>query len=239
MTTVLQLSNRTLSDADILSRLANYQMMPKFLRESIIDQAIDSISYTEAELAIAHQQFYEQNQLTDTVRQDWLAWQQMSQEFLETIFIPRLLKIEKFKHQQWDHKLESYFLQRKSSLDQVIYSLIRVEDAEMAEELYFRIDANEQSFADVARQYSQGAEAQVNGLIGPVELGSIHPSLARLLEISQPGQLWQPMPIGKWIFIVRLETLIPAQLNPAMRQRLLEELFEIWIQEQMQQSLRN
>lgn len=238
MTAVLQLGNRTLSGAEILSRLSNYQIIPKLLRESLIDEMIAPITYTEAELVLAHQQFYEQNQLIDeTIRQAWLTQQQMSQEFLETVFIPRLLKIEKFKHQQWSHKLESYFLKRKSGLDQVIYSLIRVEDADLAEELYFRIQENEQSFAEVARHYSQGAEAQVNGLIGPIELGSIHPGLARLLEISQPSQLQQPVPVGKWVLIIRLEKLIPAQLDTAMRQRLLEELFEVWIQEQMKQAI--
>jgi hypothetical protein len=33
--------------------------------------------------------------------------------------------------------------------------------------------------------------------------------------------------------ILRLEQRIPAQLNDALRQRLLDELFEIWLREQM------
>jgi parvulin-like peptidyl-prolyl isomerase len=210
-------------------------MLPQLLRESIIDEAIASINCTEDELAIALQQFYEQNQLLNAIDQQvWLKQYSMSQEFLETVFVPRLLKIEKFKHQRWDHKLESYFLQRKRALDRVIYSLIRIQDAEIAEELYFRIHENEQSFAEVARAYSQGPEAQVNGIIGPVELGTMHPRLANLLAISHPGQLWSPIGVEEWILIVRLEQLIPAQLDVSMRKRLLRELFEAWIQEQVQ-----
>lgn len=236
MTTLLQLKQHTLREEGILPRLASYQMMPQILRESMIDEAIASITCTEDELTSARQQFYQQNQLLeDTNRQVWLKHHSMSQEFLETVFIPRLLKIEKFKHEWWNHKLESYFLQRKRELDRVIYSLIRVQDAGMAEELYFRIHETEQSFAEVAREYSQGPEAQVNGIIGPVELGAMHPTLAHLLAISQPGQLWQPIPVEGWVLIVRLEKLLPAQLDVSMRQRLLRELFEAWVQEQMQQ----
>jgi parvulin-like peptidyl-prolyl isomerase len=228
------LQRSPISEAELLPRLARYQMLPQFQRESMIDQAIASILCTEAEVTKACQQFYTQNQLTDeAIRQDWLVEQQMSLDFLETCLIPRLLKIEKFKHQQWGHRLESFFLKRKSDLDQVIYSLIQVEDAGVAEELYYRIQENEQSFAELALQYSQGAEARVNGAIGPVEIGQTHPALAYLLNISQPGQLWFPYPVEGWVLIVRLEQLIPAQLNATMRQRLLNELFETWVQEHL------
>ncbi|HEY9629805.1 MAG: peptidylprolyl isomerase [Oscillatoriophycideae cyanobacterium NC_groundwater_1537_Pr4_S-0.65um_50_18] len=227
------LQRSSIQEADLIPRLASYQMLPQIRRERIIDEAIAPILCSEAEITKACQQFYEQNQLIDeTTRQDWLTQQEISLGFLETILIPRLLKIEKFKHQTWNHKLESYFLQRKSDLDRVIYSLIQIQDAEMAEELYFRIYENEQSFAEVAHKYSQGSEAQVNGIIGPVELGTQHPALAYLLAISQPGQLWHPVPVDEWLLIVRLEKLLPAQLNISMRQRLLQELFEAWVQEQ-------
>lgn len=235
--TALQFGDRTISEKDILPRLTSYQMMPQLRRESIIDKAIALITCTEEELAIACQQFYEQNQLLeDADQQVWLKHQSMDQEFLETVFIPRRLKIEKFKHQRWNHKLESYFLNRKRALDQAIYSLIRVQDAGMAEELYFRIFENEQSFAEVAREYSQGPEAQVNGIIGPVELGNLHPRLAHLLVISQPGQLWPLISVKDWVLIVRLERLIPAQLDVSMRQQLLRELFEAWVQEQISEN---
>ena len=135
----------------------------------------------------------------------------------------------------WSHKLGSYFLQRKRELDHVIYSLIRLQDAEMAEELYFRIHENEQSFSEVAHRYSQGPEAHVNGMIGPIELGQMHPALAHVLVTSQPGQLWQPISVDEWILIIRLEKLVPAQLDIPMRQRLLRELFEDWVQEQMRE----
>ncbi|MEG4498874.1 peptidylprolyl isomerase [Microcoleus sp. F10-C6] len=235
---LLQIRNRTFSGEEIVPRLASYQMLPQLYRESIIDEAIAPIDCTAEEIANVRQQFYEQNQLIDeTTQQIWLKQHGMSREFLETVFIPRLLKIEKFKHQTWHHKLESYFLQRKRSLDRVIYSLIRVKDAEIARELYFRIQEKEQSFAELAREYSQGPEAQVNGILGPAELGTIHPNLAHLLTISGPGQLWHPIRIEEWLVIVRLETLIPAQFDVAIRQRLLRELFEKWVQEQMRISI--
>jgi len=56
--------------------------------------------------------------------------------------------------------------------------VIRTKDPGVAQELYFRIQAGEQSFAEVAREYSQGPEAYTCGLLGPVEL-------------SMPTQRWR------------------------------------------------
>jgi parvulin-like peptidyl-prolyl isomerase len=236
MTTVLQIGNRAIAAEEVLPLLTSYQMLPQLLRESIIDEAIAPISCTPEEIASAREQFYQQNQLSSETERQALLWRYcMSQKRLEEALIVRMLKIEKFKLATWGHRLESYFLKRKGQLDRVVYSLIRTKDKGIAEELYFRIQEREQTFAELAYEYSHGSEAQVGGIIGPVELGTIHPSLAHLFSISQPGQLWPPMPLEEWLLVVRLEKLIPAQLNQSMRQRLLHELFEAWLQEQLSQ----
>ncbi|MBW4630404.1 MAG: peptidylprolyl isomerase [Iphinoe sp. HA4291-MV1] len=234
MTTILQFGNRTITTEEVIPLLSSYQMLPQLLRESIIDQAIASIECSSEELANAYQQFYQQNQLTsETQQQAWLERYCNSQNDLGEALIVRMLKIEKFKRATWGNKLESYFLKRKGQLDQVVYFLIRTKDKGIAEEVYFRLQEREQTFAELAYEYSQGPEAQTGGIIGPVELGTIHPNLAQLLSISQPDQLWSPTPLGEWLLIVRLEKLIPAQLNDSMRRRLLRELFETWLQEQL------
>jgi parvulin-like peptidyl-prolyl isomerase len=104
----------------------------------------------------------------------------------------------------------------------------------IAQEIYFRVNEGEQNFALLAREYSQGPEAQTGGLVGPAELGTLHPTLARVLSVSKPEQLWAPMQLGSWWVLIRLEKFIPAQLDETMRQRLLDELFQNWLQEQLE-----
>lgn len=233
MAQILQIKNQTIATEKIITLLANYQMLPQFLREVIVDQAIASITCTPEEKASTCQQFYEKYQLTsESERREWLELYEMTPDQLEALAI-RGLRIEKFKRATWSNKLESNFLSRKSSLDKVIYSLIRTKDVGIAKELYFRIQEGEQSFAELARQYSQGSEAKTGGLLGPIELGKISSNLAQMLYISQPAQLWPPTRLGEWIAIVRLEQLIPAVLDEAMRRQLLNELFEGWVQEQL------
>jgi hypothetical protein len=63
-----------------------------------------------------------------------------------------------------------------------------------------------------------------------------NPALAGLLSVSKPGQIWPPKRIGEWYVVVRLEKFFPAQLDEPTKDRLLEELFQTWMREQLQQS---
>ena len=233
MTQVLQFGTSTITSTEIISRLAGYQMLPQFCRSILIDQAIAGIQLTPKEKTSAIEQFCQKNQIsTSEQQQAWLKHYGMTSSQLEDA-ATRELKIEKFRIATWGSKLESYFLTYKYQLDKVIYSLIRTQDAEVAQELYFRIKAGEQSFAECAQEYSTGAEAQTGGLLGPVTISQPHPAIAQKLAISQPGQLWPPMRLENWVVIVRLEKLIPAQLDDAMRSTLLNHLFETWLTEEI------
>ncbi|MDF5708179.1 MAG: peptidylprolyl isomerase [Nostoc sp. S4] len=243
MTQALQIGNRTITASELISLLASYQMLPQLQRELIVDEAIEQssrsanviIEFTPEEVAQAKQQFYAEKQLKNEEDvQAWMARQGVTYEQLEGI-TTRKLKIEKFKQATWGNKLESYFFQSKSKLDKVIYSLLRTQDVGIAQELYFRIQAKENSFADLAREYSLGPEAQTGGLVGPVELNALHPLMVQMLSSSQPGQILPPTRIAEWFVILRLEKFIPAQLDELMKTRLLNELFETWLQEQQKQ----
>lgn len=235
MTAVLQVGDRIITADEIVPLLTSYQMLPRLLVEIVIDRAIAPITCTPEEIADSYWQFCQQNQLkSEAERQAWLQRYHMTPQQLAAL-ATRNLKIEKFKQVFWGNKVESYFLSCKSQLDRVIYSLIRTQDMAIAQELYFRILEGEQSFADLAREYSQGSEAQTGGCIGPVELSSCHPTVAKMLSVSQPSQLWTPMHIGEWVAIVRLEKLIPAQLDETMRQRLVNDMFAEWLQKQLNQ----
>jgi parvulin-like peptidyl-prolyl isomerase len=233
MAPVLQIGETRLDASVLLEKLNQYQLMPRLVQEIVIDAALEAI---ECDLQEACQAFFSQRQLfSEEQRQAWLQQQKMTPEQFKMTAL-REAKLARFKADTWNHQVESYFLQRKGQLDRVLYSLIRTKDASLAQELYFRLNDDGADFSELAREYSEGQEAQTGGLIGPVELNVPHPTLARILSISQPGQIWTPTPIGEWFVIARLEKFLPAQLDEAMRQRLIEELFKTWLQQTLQQT---
>jgi parvulin-like peptidyl-prolyl isomerase len=237
MGVVLAIGEQTFTAEELVPLLSRYQILPKLAQEISIERAIANIECTEEEKAMAHNQFCQQNQLaTEEQIQAWLTQQGMNSNQLEQL-ITRRLRIEKFKEATWGDKIESYFLKRRPQLDRVVYSLIRTDKAEVAQELYFRIQEGESTFSELAMEYSQGAEAQTGGLVGPVEINAPHPKIAQMLSTSKPGQLLPPTRVGEWLIIVRLENYLAAKLDPPMRQRMLEEMFREWLNEELKQKV--
>jgi parvulin-like peptidyl-prolyl isomerase len=224
---------------DLVPMLRRYGLLPALVKEIVVDQAIAAIELTEAETATAVEQFMQGNQIGSQEQCNaFLQQRGLTPQDVEPL-AQRDRKLQKFKAETWGNKLESHFLQRKNQMDRVLYSLIRTKEAGLAQELYFRIQDDGEPFADLARQFSEGQEAQTGGLIGPVELSVPHPALARVLSISQPGQLWPPTRVGDWFVVVRLEKFLPAKLDEVTRQRLLDELFNNWLIEQVQKALKD
>ncbi len=234
MNLAIKISEQTITAWDIIPRLQRYQMLPQLIQESIIDEAITSIECTPEETALACQQFDQQHQLTtEAIRQAWIERHGVEQEELQEI-ATRRLKIEKFKRQQWEHTLNAYFRQRKTQLDKVIFSIIRVSEMSLAQEIYFRIQEG-QSFAELAKEFSQGQEAETGGIVSPIELGNLPPAFAQLFISHHPGELLPPFPMGDSVVVMRIENLSYAKLDAPTRQRLLDELFQNWLRSQLQQ----
>ena len=235
---VLQVNNKGFTGKEIITLLDKYQLLPQLIQQLIIDSAIAPFTCTQEEENIFYQQFLQQNQLrSETEVQAWLQNRGMNAEQLKNLVI-RNLKIEKFKRSTWQEQLEPYFLQRKQQLEQVKYQMLRTTDSNLVEELYSRLKEGKDSFSELARKYSQGQEAQSGGKVGPVLLSNIHPSLAQALKNSKPGEILSPISIEEWFIIVRLESFIPVELDEPMRQKLLNELFANWLQQQVRQNVK-
>ena len=233
MSVVLEIGERIYTAEDLIPLLSEYQILPKLAQEIIIDEALETVECSPGEKTLAYNQFCQQHQLaTEEQIQTWLSQQGMTTQQLENT-LSKKLKLDKFKQANWGDKVDSYFTQRKTQLDRVVYSLIRTDKAEIAQELYFRIQEKESSFRELAMEYSLGSEAQTGGLIGPVEINAPHPKIAQILSTIKPGQIVPPTRVGEWIVIIRLENYISAQLDEPMRQRMLDSMFREWLNEEI------
>ena len=64
---------------------------------------------------------------------------------------------------RYKNELVNYTILRSIELDMLIYSIIKVSDKELAEELYLRIKKNESTFKELAYKLSEGIEKYTNG----------------------------------------------------------------------------
>ena len=160
-------------------------------------------------------------------------------ELLEQLGLTEEEVLERLRHgirrrslirERFAAKAEARFLERKNELDQVVYSLLRIENSFLARELYLQIESGESNFADLAKRYAEGPERNTNGIVGPVSLTQAHPTLVEKLKVAQPGVLLEPFRISDWWLVVRLERYAPATFTDEVSEQMCEEMFHIWIE---------
>jgi PPIC-type PPIASE domain len=226
MSTTIRVGTREMTAEGICEHMSRSSLLPQLLRETILDRVLSQWEpASPAELGdgqAAFEQCYERIAgLT--------ASRDMDRAQLTKI-AERTVKLQQFKQGIWGGKLGSYYLERKSQLDRVICSVMQVEDGAISQELYFRIQSGEKTFAELAFKYSQGIEARDGGKVGPIAISSLHPDMARQVSQLELGQVSPLFTIGNAYVFVRLEQLLPAQFDDSLRQVLLDELFEKWLQ---------
>jgi parvulin-like peptidyl-prolyl isomerase len=229
MNLALQIGNSQIPCDRVLQQLYDAQLLPQLLREIVIDELIDRVAGdhqidltpTPAEFARLSAQVAE---IT--------PFQGMNEDQIEAITL-RTLKLHKFKQAGWGHKVSGYYQSVQHQLYRVSYSILQVEDGSIAQEVFFRIQSGEQSFAELAVQYSRDPSAKKGGLVGPMLSRDLAPAVAQVLQQLAPGQLSPLFQIERNYGFIRLNELTPPQLDENMHQVLLDELFESWIQAQI------
>ena len=137
----------------------------------------------------------------------------------------------KFKNQA-----ATRFLKDKAKLDQVSYSMIWIEDEALANEVFVRIKEEECTVDEAILMSTNPPQGLTIGRIGPVKLRKLPDALAELLRISQPKQVWPPIKIENGWAIIKNEKLWPAVFNKEEKMKILLELGEQWISEEIRKA---
>ncbi len=219
-----------------VAELARWGLLEQVARERCIDELLRDRALPGPERLILLRQELEQRLqlLEPQVREQWLQRHSLTDHDLDRM-AARSWQWLMWCRERWGADLQTIFLQRKAEFDRVTYSLLRLLDAELASELYLQIKEGEASFSKLAAQFSGGPEKRTGGLLGPVPLSQPHPALAKLLQVSQPGQIWPPKQLEGWWVVVRLEKLQTATLDPPLQERLLLDEGEQVLRERLQQ----
>jgi hypothetical protein len=218
-----------------INRLVRQQgLAPALARAWLLDELVRAIPLDpEREQQLIRAWVEAQGVHSEEELDAWLAQQQLRRGDLR-LLATQAERLERFRQHRWGPDVEVEFLRRKPQLDQAVYSLLRVSDQALAEELHQRIAEGETDFSTLASRHAEGRERHSRGLIGPLPLAQAHPEIAGRLRVGQPGQLWPPFAVeGVWV-LLRLEEQLPARLNTQTRSRMMGELFETWLQERVQ-----
>jgi parvulin-like peptidyl-prolyl isomerase len=169
----------------------------------------------------------------------WLADQQVTPQEWEQGIRDRLLREKLAKH-LFANEAEKRFAENRLSYDRVVLYQIIVAQPELAQELFYRIDAGESSFFDVAYEFDQNAERrQRSGFEGVIQRWELQGAIATQVFGAREGELKGPIPTSAGYHILWIRQFLPAELTEPLRQELIQSLFQDWLQAELTYRLYN
>lgn len=213
----------------ILGSLKSYRLWPVVLREALLDKAISGVACTSQELAEAWAEWCPRNGVNpETPLFEGLSEAEMRHA------AAREKRLERFKEQVFAKHLPEYFRSRKADLDRVALEVVQFQHQAIAEEALFRCREGEQTLEAAAHElaHRDGGEPPIKR-VGPVAVRRLGAGLASLVTGAGCGALLGPKKIGQFHVLVRVLEHQEASLEPRTRQRLLDELLNQWVEQQM------
>ena len=228
------MNSLTVLNYESIKLLEDNELLSILVKKEFIKETIKSTALQANEIDGIKEQFCKDGKLdSDEKYNQFLGKMNLTEEeFINKVTFPT--KLSKYCVENFQDRAHAHFLERKNELDQVTYSLIRVKDVFEARELYFRIKGGESDFGDVAKNFSQGPEKDSRGVIGPIPLTQGNEKVVNLLKSLSPGEMKEPINVGSWWLIIRLECLLEATLDREMQATLSRELFDKWVNEEVE-----
>ena len=213
------------------AELGSYRLWKALLRARLLDEASAGFAPESGEVDYAWQGFCKKFQVDPAtslpVPQDYIG---CPPERLKSA-IERECRISLWKKSLFDSQAEEHFERRRAALDRIVYSLLRVKEAGLARELWFRIKEGEATFAELAPTYASGNEIYTAGIVGPVALGAMHPALAGVLKPARAGELLKPFAVAEWFLVARVDHHLPVEFDESMKSQMIEELCHQWLEQ--------
>ncbi len=165
----------------------------------------------------------------------WLKAHHLSvDEFEELVYDTVLSK--KVAHQLFNNKVEAFFYQNQLDFVKAVTSEVIFDDYDLALELFYALQENEITFAEIAREYIPNPELRrAGGYQGIRHRKDFRPEIAAGVFAATPPEIIKPIVTPKGIYLIWVEEIIQPELNEQLREQIVTDLFNSWLKQQILQ----
>lgn len=230
------------SSNDIYDKVRTFclirDLTEKIAAREVITRASQTadITITADELQQAVNSWRSRNGL-DSVKatQLWLKEHYLSLEELGKLISAEVLSTKLAWHLFQD-KVSSYFFDYQLDYVQVSMYEIVLDNEGIAMEVFYAIDEEEINFFDAAYRYVQDTElCRKGGYRGFLYRKDLKPEISAAVFAANPPQLLKPIVASDGVHLIRVEEIVEPQLDDAMREKIVEDLFDDWLSQKVKQ----
>jgi parvulin-like peptidyl-prolyl isomerase len=173
---------------------------------------------------------------------DTLAWfheQRITTEDFEVGLQKKILR-QKLAEHLFSQKAEQVFAENQLEYDRAVLYQITFSSEALANEFLYRIQDQEISFFEVAHQFDTDEQrARRCGYEGEVSRWEMKPDLAAAAFGMPIGEVAGPVANDRGWHLLFVERILPSELNPSLHQKLIEDLFKHWLEQEKVRWLSN
>jgi len=220
--------------ASTISKLNQTNFLRPFLKYLIIEELTKDLEVPQDILEKSFNNFCIANGLDNKAKvnnflqKNYLTYQELINQ------ISHPLKKNAYMLSEYGHLAENLYLKRKDDLDKIIFSQICVKDRNSAYDIYLKLESRESSFGEIKNIFKKNKELILHEKVGPINTSSLEPEMKELLVQQTEGDLQEPILIDDFWVILRLDKKIDTVFDDQMKLLMVTELFEDWIQNEIQ-----
>ncbi len=222
-------------------RYIRKQFQYREITQAILQQRLIRMTATERKLTVSEQaiqmeadQFRHAHNLENAAdTQAWLDREQVDAALWEESINDQLIATKLSEH-LFAADIERVFWDHRLTYDRVVLYQIIVSYPPIATELFYQITEGEISFYEAAHLYDVDLRRQQRcGFEGVLERRQLDPVMAPAIFGAHPQQVTAPIasPAGNHLFWI--EEFIPAELTPAIRQEIMQQMFQTWLHNEL------
>jgi hypothetical protein len=225
----LRLDEKPITIRAFLSLARKQGSIPKLVQEWVLDQTLAETPLPETQQSALLDEFLKQQGLeSDEAFQAFLINRHIDQTLLLQM-ISRPHQVVAYREERWGPAASSLYLQKKDQFDLVRYRRLQSSNSDVMQEIYFRLKDQEESWESLARQFP-GAPTDATALVGPLAVAEVEQPILEVLRQLEPGKVGRPLQLNDQVVVVALEEFTPSALNQTIRDTLLRQAFEEWLQ---------
>ena len=222
-----------MENIDFLNNLSKYGLLKEYLKSKILENKIKNIKLNKEEILISKDNYMKFFSLNDEKSlENHRIINLMS---VENLFykITLFSKVQKYCDIHYSQYINQSFYNQKEKIDSVKYSLIRVKEYGLIKEIYHRIKDDKDDFNQIAKNYSIGIEKQTSGIIGPLSLNKVHPTVKDKLKKCFLKFLHKPFKVNDDWILIKLEEYFDSKLDQNYINKLKSELLDKDIEKEL------
>lgn len=232
----------TFSPEDMFHQLRTFGQIPNLTEKIIVREIIaracnssgitvepDELQQTVDAWRLTHQ--------LDSIEatQLWLQKHHLSLEELGNLISTTILSSKLAQH-LFGERVKPYFLDYQLDYMQAAMYEIVFDDEGIAMEISYAIDEGEISFFEAATLSIQDTElARIGGYRGRIYRKGLKPEISAAVFAATPPQILKPIVTPSGVHLIKVEEIIQPQLDAVMYQKILSDLFDNWLLQQMKE----